>query len=37
VLHGESDRIAPLAEATKLYERVGAKRKHIGDWLLANM
>src|SRR5262245_61104193 len=29
VLHGENDRIVPLAEARKLYERVGSKRKHI--------
>jgi dienelactone hydrolase len=29
VLHGENDRIVPLAEAQKLYERVGSKRKHI--------
>ena len=29
VLHGENDRIVPLAEAKKLYERVGSKRKHI--------
>src|SRR5215469_18457221 len=29
VLHGEDDRIVPLAEAKKLYERVGSKRKHI--------
>src|SRR5262249_31208367 len=29
VLHGENDHIVPLAEAKKLYERVGSKRKHI--------
>ena len=29
VLHGENDRIVPLAEAKKLYEAVGSKRKHI--------
>jgi fermentation-respiration switch protein FrsA (DUF1100 family) len=29
VLHGENDRIVPLAEAKKLFERVGSKRKHI--------
>jgi dienelactone hydrolase len=29
VLHGENDRIVPLAEAKKLYERVGSRRKHI--------
>jgi dienelactone hydrolase len=29
VLHGENDRIVPLAEAEKLYQRVGSKRKHI--------
>jgi dienelactone hydrolase len=29
VLHGENDRIVPLAEAQKLYERAGSKRKHL--------
>jgi len=29
VLHGENDRIVPLAEAKKLYQAVGSKRKHI--------
>jgi fermentation-respiration switch protein FrsA (DUF1100 family) len=29
VLHGENDRIVPLAEAKTLYERVGSRRKHI--------
>jgi Serine aminopeptidase, S33/Esterase FrsA-like len=29
VLHGENDRIVPLSEAKKLYERVGSTRKHI--------
>jgi fermentation-respiration switch protein FrsA (DUF1100 family) len=29
VLHGENDRIVPLAEAKKLYEGVGSKRNHI--------
>jgi dienelactone hydrolase len=29
VLHGENDRIVPLDQAKKLYEKVGAKRKHI--------
>jgi dienelactone hydrolase len=29
VLHGENDRIVPLAAAQTLYERVGSKRKHI--------
>ena len=29
VLHGENDRIVPLAEAKKLYERVGSRRKYI--------
>jgi dienelactone hydrolase len=29
VVHGENDRIVPLAEAQTLYERVGSSRKHI--------
>ena len=29
ILHGESDRIVPLAEAKKLYERVGSKIKTL--------
>jgi dipeptidyl aminopeptidase/acylaminoacyl peptidase len=29
VLHGENDRIVPLAEAKKLYEGVGSQRKHL--------
>ncbi len=29
VLHGENDRVVPLAEARKLFEKVGSKRKHI--------
>jgi alpha-beta hydrolase superfamily lysophospholipase len=29
VLHGENNRIVPLAEAKKLYERVGSKRENI--------
>jgi dienelactone hydrolase len=29
VLHGENDRIVPLEEAKKLYERVGSKNKHL--------
>ena len=29
VLHGENDRIVPLAEAKKLYERVGSKNKEL--------
>jgi dienelactone hydrolase len=29
VLHGENDRVVPLSEAKKLYEKVGSKRKHI--------
>jgi dienelactone hydrolase len=29
VVHGENDRIVPVAEARTLYERVGSKRKHI--------
>jgi dienelactone hydrolase len=29
VLHGEDDRVVPLAEAKKLFEKVGSKRKHI--------
>jgi dienelactone hydrolase len=29
VLHGENDRIVPLDQAKKLYEKVGSKRKHI--------
>jgi dienelactone hydrolase len=29
VVHGENDRIVPLAEARTLYERVGSNRKHI--------
>ena len=29
ILHGENDRIVPLAEAKKLYARVDSKRKHI--------
>jgi len=29
VLHGENDRIVPVAEAKTLYERVGSARKHI--------
>ena len=29
VLHGENDRIVPLDQAKKLYDKVGSKRKHI--------
>jgi dienelactone hydrolase len=29
VVHGENDRIVPLAEARTLYQRVGSNRKHI--------
>jgi dienelactone hydrolase len=29
VVHGENDRIVPVAEAHTLYRRVGSKRKHI--------
>lgn len=29
ILHGESDRVVPLAEAHKLYERVGSKNKTL--------
>jgi dipeptidyl aminopeptidase/acylaminoacyl peptidase len=29
ILHGENDRVVPLAEAKKLYERVGSKNKHL--------
>ena len=29
VVHGENDRIVPLEEAQKLYERVGSRHKHI--------
>jgi dienelactone hydrolase len=29
VVHGENDRIVPVAEAKTLYEQVGANRKHI--------
>ncbi len=29
VVHGENDRIVPVAEARTLYERVGSKRKYI--------
>jgi dienelactone hydrolase len=29
VVHGENDRIVPVAEARTLYERVGSNRKHI--------
>jgi dienelactone hydrolase len=29
ILHGESDRVVPLAEAKKLYERVGSKNKTL--------
>ena len=29
ILHGESDRVVPLAEAQKLYERVGSKNKTL--------
>ena len=29
ILHGENDRIVPLAEAKKLYERVGSKNKTL--------
>ena len=29
VLHGENDRIVPLDEAKKLFERVGAKNKTL--------
>jgi dienelactone hydrolase len=29
VLHGENDRIVPLSEAKKLYERVGSKNKEL--------
>ncbi|MFL5098194.1 MAG: hypothetical protein ACJ8ES_23065, partial [Xanthobacteraceae bacterium] len=29
VVHGENDRIVPVAEAKTLYERVGSNRKYI--------
>jgi dienelactone hydrolase len=29
VLHGENDRIVPVSEAKKLYERLGSKNKHL--------
>ena len=29
ILHGENDRIVPLEEAKKLYERVGSSNKHL--------
>jgi dienelactone hydrolase len=29
ILHGENDRVVPLAEANKLYERVGSKNKTL--------
>jgi dienelactone hydrolase len=29
ILHGENDRVVPLAEARKLYERVGSTNKHL--------
>jgi fermentation-respiration switch protein FrsA (DUF1100 family) len=29
ILHGENDRIVPLADAKKLYERVGSKNKQL--------
>lgn len=29
ILHGENDRVVPLAEAKKLYERVGSKNKTL--------
>ena len=29
ILHGENDRIVPLANAKTLYERVGSKNKHL--------
>jgi fermentation-respiration switch protein FrsA (DUF1100 family) len=29
VLHGENDRIVPLASARKLYDAVGSTRKHL--------
>jgi dienelactone hydrolase len=29
ILHGENDRVVPLAEARKLYERVGSSNKHL--------
>ena len=29
ILHGENDRVVPLAEAQKLYERVGSKNKTL--------
>jgi len=29
ILHGENDRVVPLAEARKLYERVGSKNKTL--------
>ena len=29
VVHGENDRIVPLAEAVTLYEKVGSKNKHL--------
>ena len=29
ILHGENDRVVPLAEARKLHERVGSSNKHL--------
>ena len=29
ILHGENDRVVPLAEANKLYERVGSKKQDL--------
>ncbi|MEA2981012.1 MAG: hypothetical protein QOF09_2835 [Alphaproteobacteria bacterium] len=29
ILHGENDRVVPLAEAQKLYDRVGSRNKHL--------
>jgi fermentation-respiration switch protein FrsA (DUF1100 family) len=29
ILHGENDRVVPLAEAKKLYEQVGSKNKAL--------
>jgi dipeptidyl aminopeptidase/acylaminoacyl peptidase len=29
VLHGENDRIVPVAEAYTLYEKIGSRRKHL--------
>jgi dienelactone hydrolase len=29
ILHGENDRVVPLAEARKLYQRVGSTNKHL--------